>query len=158
MKRAWKMHFSAPSQWNEMCFVYQRIIFQGGEKVKIYTFAYGQDGSGDPPPWLWNTRVYFDGFPLYSSMSESCSSAHDHSLAPRWGLTHQSQRPLRFREGFILISLPPCLRCRWNGSHHSVTKMRKIYFQEAVSKIPPIPAASHPSLPLAVLQSSSPPS
>ena len=29
MKRAWKMHFSAPSQWNEMCFVHQRIIFQG---------------------------------------------------------------------------------------------------------------------------------
>ena len=28
MKRAWKMHFSAPSQLNEMCFVHQRIMFQ----------------------------------------------------------------------------------------------------------------------------------
>ena len=31
-----------------MCFVHQRIIFQG-KKVKIFTFAYGQAGSGVPP-------------------------------------------------------------------------------------------------------------
>ena len=41
MKRAWKMHFSAPSQWNEMCFEHQRIILQG-EKWEFFTKAYGQ--------------------------------------------------------------------------------------------------------------------
>ena len=27
-KRAWKMHFWDPSEWNELCFEYQRIKFQ----------------------------------------------------------------------------------------------------------------------------------
>ena len=31
-----KMHFSARSQWNEMCFDNQRIIFQG-EKGKFHS-------------------------------------------------------------------------------------------------------------------------
>ena len=47
-KRAWKMHFWDPSQWDKTCFECQRIKFQW-KKIKIFTFAYGQ-GWGVCPP------------------------------------------------------------------------------------------------------------
>ena len=52
MKRAWKMHFSARSQWNEMCFVHQRIIFQG-EKRKVSLKLMVRLGGITPPPNIY---------------------------------------------------------------------------------------------------------
>ena len=46
-KRAWKMHFWDPSQWDRMGFECQRIKFQW-KKDKIFTFAYGQGQGGWP--------------------------------------------------------------------------------------------------------------
>ena len=63
-EKGMKNAFSAPSQWNEMCFVHQRIIFQG-KKGQIFTFAYGQAGSasGDQPDLK---MPVFYGFPKQS--------------------------------------------------------------------------------------------
>ena len=44
-----KMHFSARSQWNEMCFDNQRIIFQG-EKRKVSLKLMVRLGGMTPPP------------------------------------------------------------------------------------------------------------
>ena len=43
------MHFWVPSQWDKMCFEYQRIKFQWKKWVTIFTFAFGQGRGGWPP-------------------------------------------------------------------------------------------------------------
>ena len=44
--RTCKMHFWDPSQWDQMCFEYHRVIFDWKKWVKIFTFAYGQGLGG----------------------------------------------------------------------------------------------------------------
>ena len=70
-KRAWKTHFWDPSQWNRICFEYQRIKFQWRKWVKIYTFAYGLGGWGwlHPPPSPYDQpdrkiSVFFNNSPI----------------------------------------------------------------------------------------------
>ena len=56
MKKAWKMHFSAPSQWNEMCFVHQRIIFQGEKGQHFLALAEEEEDIWKGVAEGWLTR------------------------------------------------------------------------------------------------------
>ena len=56
MKRAWKMHFSTPSQWNEMCFVHQRIIFQGEKGQHFLALAEEEEDIWKGVAEGWLTR------------------------------------------------------------------------------------------------------
>ena len=52
-------------KWNVFCTWKNHI--PGRKKVNIFTFAYGQAGSGDPPSPPYgqpDRKVFFDAFPM----------------------------------------------------------------------------------------------
>ena len=55
MKRAWKIHFWDHSQWDETCFEYQRIKFNGKNGSKFSHLLMVRPKRADPPPSpLWS--------------------------------------------------------------------------------------------------------
>ena len=95
MKRAWKMHFSAPSQWNEMGFVHQRIIFQG---KKLSTFSHlltVRLGAVTPLPPLPGRKipiVFLYAFPYDQGNNLKCfnSNQSDADKQGNWKVSFDS--------------------------------------------------------------------
>ena len=62
------MHFSASSQWSEICFGYQGIIFNR-KKVLNFSQIESVRGRGDPPPWIGQPDCFITVFFLMTSLS-----------------------------------------------------------------------------------------
>ena len=100
-KRAWKMHFWDPSQWDKMCFECQRIKFQW-KKIKIFTFAYSQGRGGWPPPLMASLTLKYLFVFLTTPML----------CKPSLTLHRTCQRPYRdlskFFQGFVKVNRCIC--------------------------------------------------
>ena len=61
-KRAWKAHFWDPSQWDRMCFEYQRINFNGKNGSNIHICLRSGSMELIPPPLSLSLTVKYPFF------------------------------------------------------------------------------------------------